>query len=163
MKKHETTVPNSMHPCAVCSGRATPEHPLPDRREFLTTGAAALAMLALAACGVNDATAPTTLNPTSLKLADYPKLANVGGIVTLSVSGSPVAIVRESATAFSAFSLVCPHQGATVQPQSSSFYCPGHGAQFNLQGQWIGGQRTSSLRSYPVTYDASAGTLTLGG
>jgi Rieske Fe-S protein len=48
-------------------------------------------------------------------------------------------------------------------PETSSFYCPGHGAQFNLQGQWIRGQRTSNLRSYPVTYDASAAALMVGG
>jgi phenylpropionate dioxygenase-like ring-hydroxylating dioxygenase large terminal subunit len=84
-------------------------------------------------------------------------------VVTLSIDGSPVAVVRESSTTFAAFSLVCPHKGATVQPQTTSFVCPRHGARFNLNGEWIGGQGTGNLRPYPVTYDAAAGTLTVGG
>ncbi len=135
------------------------------RREFLKQSAAGLALLALAACGLGGtATAPGSVSATTIQLSANPALANVGGVVTMQISGSPVAIVRESTTSFSAFSLICPHQGNTVQSIGApGFYCPGHGARFNLQGQWIGGQPTNSLRAYPVTYDAAAGTLTIGG
>jgi Rieske Fe-S protein len=81
----------------------------------------------------------------------------------LNISGSPVAVVRESSTTFAAFSLICPHQGSTIQPETSRFYCPGHGATFDLNGQWIGGQRTSNMHSYPAVYDATAGSVTVGG
>ena len=135
-----------------------------DRRTFLAQGAAALAMAALAACGLSDTTAPGTLAATTIKLSDNPPLANTGGVAVLQIDGTPVAIVRETASTFSAFSLICPHAGNTVQSEGSQgFYCPGHGARFSLTGQWIGGQRTSNLRSYPVQYDATAATLTVGG
>ena len=135
-----------------------------DRRTFLAHGAAALAMLALAACNMgNGPTSPGTVSAATIKLSDNPSLANVGGVAVVSIGGSPVAIVRETATAFSAFSLICPHAGNTVQPSGTQgFYCPGHGAQFDLMGRWIGGQPTTNLTSYPVKYNATAGSLTIG-
>jgi Rieske Fe-S protein len=133
------------------------------RRDFILTGSAALAAIALTACGLSSTpTAPGSIPSTSVTIASQPSLANVGGVATLTVNGSPVAIVRESASSFSAFSLICPHQGNTVQPVSNGFFCPGHGAEFNIQGTWIGGQRTSSLHQYSTTYDAAAGTVTIG-
>ena len=135
-----------------------------DRRAFLAQGAAALAMLALAACNMgNGPTSPGNVSATTIKLSDNPSLANVGGVAVLNIGGSPVAVVRETATTFAAFSLICPHAGFTVQPSGShGFYCPGHGAEFNLAGQWAGGQPTTNLASYPVQYDAGAGSLTIG-
>ena len=146
-----------------CRGCALRGEPVVDRLTFLKQGAAAIAAIALAACAGDSTTAPSTLSSTTISLANNPKLATVGGVVTLNVDGSPVAVVRESASTFAAFSLICPHQGSTVQAQTSRFYCPGHGATFDLTGKWTGGERTSNLRSYPVTYDAAAGTITLGG
>lgn len=148
--------------CSACSpaGRLMA---LTDRRGFIAQGAAALAMLALAACGGDNATAPDTLPATTITLADNPSLTAVGGVLVTSINGSPVAVVHESASTFSAFSLICPHQGSTVQSVGASgFFCPGHGARFDLAGQWIGGQHTSNLRSYPTTFDAAAGTVTVG-
>jgi Rieske Fe-S protein len=135
------------------------------RREFVTGAAAALAALALAACGNTGdfTTSPGTVASTSLELSNFPALANVGGVATTSVSGTPIAIVRTSASTFSAFSRICPHQGTTINVLANEFQCPRHGATFNLSGQWIGGQRTSNLVSYPVAYDATSATLTIGG
>jgi Rieske Fe-S protein len=147
--------------CAACA--AARGEPTVDRLTFLKQSAAAIAALALAACGSGSLTAPASLSSTTITLASNPALANVGGVVTMSVDGSPVAVVRESTTTFAAFSLICPHQGTTVQARSSSFYCPGHGATFNLAGTWTGGQRTSNLKSYPTVYDSTAGTVTIGG
>ena len=44
---------------------------------------------------------------------------------------------------FLALSLICPHQGTTVQIAGAAFYCPGHGAMFAADGSWTGGQATS--------------------
>jgi len=134
------------------------------RREFVASAAAALAALALAACGgaTDFLTSPGTVASTSIKVSDFPTLANVGGVATTSVSGIPIAIVRTGASSFAAFSRICPHQGATIDVQSNGFQCPRHGATFNLSGQWIGGQRTSNLVAYPVGYDAASATLTIG-
>lgn len=134
-----------------------------DRRRFVTVGALAAAAAALAACGGLGAsiTAPSTVS-LSLKVSDYASLANVNGVALVSANGSPIAVVRTSTTTFIALSRICPHQGGTIGTVSGGFLCPNHGAEFNLSGTWIGGQRTSSMRSYPSTYDAVTGTVTVG-
>jgi cytochrome b6-f complex iron-sulfur subunit len=133
-----------------------------DRRRFLTLSAYAAAAAALAACAVTDATtAPTSVNAT-VKISDYAALATVGGYAMASINGSPVAIVRTGASTFITLSRICPHQGATINAISNGFRCPNHGATFSSTGTWTGGQRTSNMRSYPTTYDAAAGTLTIG-
>lgn len=156
-------------PTTVCGGACPCAGPQADtngikRRDFVAYGAAALAAIALAACGVggDSITSPTSLNSAVLKVSDFPALATVGGVATSSVNGTPIAIVRTSTSTFSVFSRVCPHQGGTIGASSGGFQCPVHGATFNLQGVWIGGQRTSNMRSYTNTYDATAGTITVG-
>ena len=133
------------------------------RREFVAGAAAALAAIALAACGGDYLTAPGTITSTQVKVSDFPALATVGGVATTSVSGTPIAIVRTGSTTFAAFSRICPHQGTTINVVSGGFQCPRHGATFNLSGQWTGGQRTSNLTSYPASYDAATGIVTIGG
>jgi len=135
------------------------------RRTFLVQSGILAAMAALAACGASTGdgtTAPTLPSNSQINVASYPALATVGGVAMVSVSGAPVAIVRTSTTSFIALSRVCPHQGGIVQQSGSRFVCPVHGATFDLNGQWIGGQRTSSLHQYATTYDAAANTLTIG-
>ena len=151
--------------CARCAG-AHPTHPPTDgigRRTFIAQSAllAAGALLA-AACAGEISTAPTTISSTTLRVADYPALASVGGIALVTISGGPFAVVRTSSTSFVTLSRVCPHQGNIVSPSGSGFLCPGHGARFSADGTWIGGQPTSSLRSYATSYDAAAGTITVG-
>ena len=134
-----------------------------DRRDFMMRAAAALAAVALAACGGDSLTSPSSVKSTTLNLADYPALSATGGVATVTIDGVPLAIVRMSSTTFAAFSRICPHQGATINVTSTGFQCPRHGATFDKNGQWIGGERTSNLVSYPVAYNAAAGTLTVGG
>ena len=151
--------------CA-CGAQQVDESPLSsliDRRRFVTMGALATAAAALAACGGlgSSVTAPSSVG-LSLQLSDYAALANVGGVALVSASGSPIAVVRTGTTTFIALSRICPHQGGTIETASGGFLCPNHGAQFDLNGTWKGGQRTSSMRSYPTTYDAVKGTVTVG-
>ena len=55
-----------------------------DRRAFIMAGAAAIASLALTACGLSsDVTSPTSVSATTVKLSDYPALTAVGGAVAL--------------------------------------------------------------------------------
>ena len=151
--------------CARCAGVPTSNHATDGirRRTFLAQSAllAAGALLA-AACGSETATAPTTIPTTTLRVADYPTLATVGGIAMITISASPFAVVRTGASTFVTLSRVCPHQGNIVNQSGNAFLCPGHGARFAADGTWIGGERTSSLRSYPTSYDATAGTITVG-
>lgn len=149
--------------CANCATRAASDEPATlGRREFLSASLMAAAAAALAACaGASDSTAPGNVSAT-IKIADYATLANVGGVATLSAGGSPIAVVRTGATSFVALSRICPHQGSVVNPVTGGFLCPNHGAQFNTTGTWIGGERTSSMRSYPTQFDAATGTLSIG-
>ena len=145
-------------PCAGCAI---------DRRTFLSQSTlAAVTALLVEACGtgtwdpVSPAASVIPSTGLSYRLTDYPALANVGGIVkVVDPSGGPLALVRTGAATFVALSLVCPHQGTTVNVSGSGFLCPNHGARFAANGTWTGGQATANLTSYPVTYDAPTGNL----
>ena len=136
------------------------------RREFL--GAAALTALAMleTACGDGQigGTGPggTTGGTLVVTLSQHPALAAVGGAARVDGgNGTPVALVRTSATAFNAFSLVCTHEGSTVNLTSTGFLCPNHGARFSGAGVWQGGQVTSNLKTLPASFNAAAGTVTI--
>ena len=131
------------------------------RRTFLMQSALLAAAAALAACSVADSTAPSIPSGTTIKVSDFSALSADGGVAVTSVSGAPVAIVRQSATSYIVLSRVCPHQGGIVNRSGSGFLCPNHGAQFTLTGQWAGGQPTSNLHSYATSFDASTGMLTI--
>jgi cytochrome b6-f complex iron-sulfur subunit len=152
--------------CTDCDTRTEAPEPRSGigRRTFLAQSAVMAAVAALAACGVtgSDFTAPTLTSPTTFKLSDEPSLANVGGVALVSIASSPFAIVRTGASSFVALSRVCPHQGSIVNATATGFLCPNHGAQFSSTGSWVGGQPTSSMRSYPTSYDATSGTITIG-
>jgi nitrite reductase/ring-hydroxylating ferredoxin subunit len=131
------------------------------RRDFLAQGSLAAVATLLAACSSSEG--PTGVLPTAVtvRVADYPALAAVGGISQVSSTGLPVAVVRSGASAFRAFSLRCPHQGSTVQVSGGAFRCPNHGATFNSSGAWTGGERTSSLTELKVAVNAAGDTLTI--
>ncbi|HEX4684512.1 MAG TPA: Rieske (2Fe-2S) protein [Gemmatimonadaceae bacterium] len=131
------------------------------RRTFLVQSGILAAIAALSACSVTDSTAPNVPANSQINVADYPALATVGGVAVVSLGGAPVAIVRTSSTTFLALSRVCPHQGGIVQQSGTRFICPVHGATFDLNGSWVGGQRTSSLHQYSTSYDATTNTLSV--
>ncbi len=154
----------------MCDGCASTS-----RREFIARATLASVVALLAACGDGQIGAglPTDVNPgggtttTSGKLvvalAKFAALANVGGVARVDGNTrTPVAVARTGTSTFVALSMICPHQGTTVNIVGGGFLCPNHGARFTSAGVWTGGLRTSSLRSYAVVYDATAGTLTIG-
>jgi nitrite reductase/ring-hydroxylating ferredoxin subunit len=132
------------------------------RRSFLATSTVAAVSAFLAACG-SDASGPTGVGSVNLtvKLSDYPPLATVGGIVRVNGSTTPIAVARADASTYRAFSLVCPHERATVAVNGAGFRCPLHGATFNANGGWIGGERTSGLFEFKVSSNSGAGTITI--
>jgi nitrite reductase/ring-hydroxylating ferredoxin subunit len=139
--------------CGPCRGL--------DRREFLERTLLAAAAGFLAGCAAGGPTV-ASLTPVTIHLANYPALANVGGIAVIDngySNGVPWAVARTGQSSFVALSLICPHRGGMVQSLGTSFMCPVHGAQFSGNGTWTGGQPTSSLGRYTVQYDATAGTL----
>lgn len=139
--------------CTSCQGI--------DRRTFLEQLTAILGVGSLAACSASLPTTPA-ITAFTIQVSSYPALAAVGGLAVVdngSRSGNPVAVARIDANTFLALSLICPHQGVTVGIVAPGFYCPGHGATFAGNGSWTGGQPTSNLSRYTVSYDAVAGTL----
>ncbi|NOT07044.1 MAG: Rieske 2Fe-2S domain-containing protein [Gemmatimonadales bacterium] len=140
------------------------------RREFLQSStAAALGALLASACGdgiIGGAglTGPAAnLDGFSIRLADYPALATVGGMAVITGAPVPLAAVRSSAASYDVFSLACPHAGTTVTPGGGGFRCPNHGATWNTAGTWTGGQRTTDLVKLQTTLDTAAGTLMVSG
>lgn len=134
------------------------------RRTFLVQSAILAAAAALAACagGLSDITAPGVPANSTIKVSDYPSLSSVGGVAMVTLGNAPIAVVRTGTSSFLALSRVCPHQGGTVGQSGNELVCPVHGAQFDLTGQWIGGQPTSSLHQYATSFDAAGGTLSIG-
>ena len=155
---------DSVAGCGQSCGALSPAGSEIGRRTFLAQTALLAAAAALAACsaGGSDLTSPSLSGQTTITISDYPALASVGGIALVTIQSSPFAIVRTGTSSFVTLSRICPHQGSTVNQSGSGFLCPNHGAQFNASGTWIGGQSTSSLRSYATSYDAAAGTLLIG-
>lgn len=145
------------------SGAACATTGLVDRRQFLAQGTLSATLLALVACGL-DTTAPdgdpSLANP--VVLADHAELAAPGGRLLGRIGTTPVVIERTGESTFLVLSRVCPHQGATIGTSGSGFRCPQHGALFDANGNWTGGQPTTRMAAYPVTYDPAAGTLTIG-
>ncbi len=141
-----------------------------DRRTFLSqavlASAYAAAAAALAACGGGggDVTGPTPtpISSNAVTLANYPALASVGGVQTVTLNGTPLAIVRTGTASYLVLSLVCPHQQTTLNVTSTGFHCPNHGATFDSTGNWVGGQNTTHMATRTSTYDAATGTLTIG-
>lgn len=144
-------MPPDSSPCGGCT-----------RRDFLASGTLAAVATLLAGCSASDSTSPFS-GTFSVKLADYPALATVGGMAQVSSTGAPVAVVRSSTASYRAFSLRCPHEGATVQVSGGMFRCPLHGATFNSSGSWTGGQPARALTEYKATLNAAGDTLTIGG
>lgn len=151
---------------------AAPEEPEGvDRRAFLSrsTLAAVVAVLS-GACGTGAdilalrqrGAGNVPAGGLTIPVGGYPALAQVGGIARVDTAAGPLAVVRTAASSYAVFSMVCPHQGSTINIQGSGFVCPNHGARFSSTGQWTGGQPTSSLTSFPVSFDAATGILTVG-
>ena len=105
-------------------------------------------------------TGPRNVN-TTVTLANYAALGTVGGIAVISGAGTPIAVVRASATQYRAFSLICPHAGTTVSISGAGFRCSNHGATFNGSGAWTGGERTTGLFEFTVASNTTAGTITI--
>ena len=147
----------------------------PSRRQFIaqSTLAAIAAVLTSAiatACGDGEIgaagpTAPPVLDEGfTIRIADYPALQQVGGIARVnSDAANPIAVSRLGPSTFAALSMICPHAGyKPIDITSTGFRCPNHNALFAPDGNWTGGQRTKDLQSYPTSYNAGAGTLTIG-
>lgn len=151
-----------------------------ERRRFLSTALAASLLGVLAACGDGNISGVEDDDDTPgggggggggggtggnlvITVANFVPLRTDGGIARVdNGTGTPTAVLRVSATTYRAFSLVCPHAGTTVNIETNSFRCPNHGATFSATGQVTGGPAPTGLTELTATFNATAGTLTIG-
>ena len=134
------------------------------RRGFICGSAAVAALSAIPAVA---ATGVKTLanGKTEVNLAANKSLANVGGIVELSIKKyGKVAVVRtsKSAQGFSVINLSCPHAGVIVKQNSAGWVCsapPGHGSEFALNGALKVGPANTALKAIKFTVTTKAVTI----
>ena len=146
-----------------------------ERREFikiLSIAAASCASTCLYACS-ESTSSPVTLTGKKIevRLEDNTTLLTVGGSVRKTFSevnnGRPVLIVRTSETSFRTMTMICTHQGTTINNPSDNkkVICPNHGAQFSIAdgnfGKNIGGQSTADLQTFETTFNPTNNTLTI--
>jgi|SRR6516165_7590463 len=142
-----------------------------NRRAFLArTALAAAALVAADGCG-NGVIGPPLHNgaggdpniptggPITIKVSDFPGLATVGRIVDV---GHERAAVRTSATpTFLGLSRICTHEQCDCGVVNNLLACPCHGSEFSSNGTVLRGPADSPLRQLDVTFDPTAGTLTI--
>jgi cytochrome b6-f complex iron-sulfur subunit len=138
---------------------------LMSRRDFARLAALACAAAACSSDG-GGATAPTgngiTINGNTMTvpLAQNSALGRANGMIV--VSQARVVVLRLSATDYRTLSSVCTHEGCTVNEfNGSQVICPCHGSQFSTSGAVVRGPAGSPLRSFPTTFDATRGVITV--
>lgn len=132
-------------------------------RRAVLTGACALIALGSTALPAAAQSAIRTLpdGRLAVRLKGVPELANVGGAVSIgTIKGNPVGVARTGPSAYRAFSLRCPHQGAKVVRSAVGWTCPAHGSEFEADGDLILGPATTSLSRVPARL--RSGVLTVG-
>jgi Rieske Fe-S protein len=150
---------------SASSGRSLPVAGYISRRDFLALSCLSAGAIAMVGCGLTGpgGSGPPDSVSLTLRVPDYPELATVGGIALVTESGgTPLAVARTGSANFLALSRICPHAGGQINESGSGYQCTAHGARFDPNGTWIGGQPTSSMRSYPTSYDANTGNLVIG-
>jgi nitrite reductase/ring-hydroxylating ferredoxin subunit len=147
-----------------------------NRRDFFAKSAlAAAALMAIEACGDGQIGPPAPRSvagdpllplggPVTIKLSDFPALADTGVIVD--VPNKQRTVMRTGPATFLALSKLCSHQQCDIDIKGDHYECPCHGSQFTATGQVTRGPNIASppigpLRSLKVTFDQVAGTLTM--
>ncbi len=140
-----------------------------DRKEFLTSIGFGTAGVLIASCigGCSKTAvpaAPANVNQT-IKLSDYPALANIGGMIYtdgVKVGNNGIIVAKTIASTYVAVSQFCTHQGGTVQYDQggNDFYCPRHGAIFSDTGAHVSGPGSGGLTQYTVVVNGD-GTITI--
>jgi Rieske Fe-S protein len=132
------------------------------RRAFFA-GACGIAMATIPTLSAEAASAIKKLpgGKLSFRVKDIPALATIGGSTQIgTVKGKPVAVTRTGASTFVAFTLICPHQGVTVEKDGDKWVCNAHGSQFEANGGLALGPATTGLPK--VAVKLSRGQLTVG-
>jgi cytochrome b6-f complex iron-sulfur subunit len=125
-----------------------------DRREFVRTGAGALAIALLPACAsLVTRQVPLENGRIRLSLRQHPELSEPRGSLRLMPTGwtDPLFLLSLESGGFAALSSICTHRGCTVDLGGPGLACPCHGSQYDREGQVTRGPASRSLTRYPVT------------
>ena len=95
---------------------------------------------------------PTGDRRVALPLVDYPELEEVGGWVSVIVSGREIAVAHVEQDCYSAILRACTHQGVAIlyRPDRVHFVCPLHGGVYAVNGEKVSGPQPTGLPVYPV-------------
>ncbi len=99
----------------------------------------------------------------TIRLSEHPELSQVGGFKTFTVNSTPIIVFRTGQTTFKTLSLVCTHQGCTINWVNSSmqFQCPCHGSKFDKDGNVIQGPANKNLQSYRTEYKSDTNEVVI--
>ena len=100
----------------------------------------------------------------SVKIADNPDLAKVGGFVLIKdTPEGEVLVVRAGEDEFDAMSNVCPHKQCHVEVKSPTVIkCPCHGSTYKIDGTYVSGPAKRSLKKFRATVEGGVITVTAG-
>ncbi len=137
------------------------------RREFLKRTGITLTSITLAGtlaeilASCASATGPNVSHGTTT--IDISKLTTDGGFLTnssVTTDGTPILVIRQNATTYTALSMMCTHTGCTVNtPSGGQIYCACHGSVFDTHGNVVHGPAGSPLTNYGVALNAAAKTI----
>src|SRR5581483_509036 len=127
-----------------------------DRKDFLLKGCALCGVAAtltfIDSCSKDNSNVVNfTLDLSSSANAT---LNNTGGYVIQNN-----VIVMRTSSGFKALSLVCTHQGCTVNYSNQQFYCPCHGGSYDQNGNVLSGPPPSPLKSLTVSQSGNILTV----
>ena len=124
-----------------------------DRREFVRTSAAAIAVVLVPGCAsLVTRRVPVEGGIVRLSLRQNPELAEPRGSLRLMPDGwdDPVYLLVLDGGGFAAVSSICTHRGCTVDLGGPGLACPCHGSQYDREGQVVRGPASRALERYPV-------------
>lgn len=136
------------------------------RRDFISnltqTATGVTAVSLLAACSKSSGSPSGNNNPGggTHTLISANLDTEIDSVGDSKVSGTNI-VIREATTndasSFKAFSLVCTHQGCTVNYDDSGnvFNCPCHGSKYDGNGNVLNGPATKALAKLKVTVTGS--------
>ncbi|SRR5579884_3352880 len=139
------------------------------RREFLKrtglvlTAATLSGTLAEILASCNSPTAANiTHGTTTVSIASLNSDGQFLVDTSVTPDGTPILVIRQNATTYTALSMMCTHQGCQVNPPSGgTIYCSCHGSRFDLHGNVLSGPAPSPLTNYGVSLNAAAKTITV--
>jgi len=101
----------------------------------------------------------------SFPIAEFPVLANVGGVVLGRPDGfpSPLLVTRLAQApgpdSVGAISAICSHLGCTVLPGAARLECPCHESIYDLTGKYLQGPALANLLRYAADFDGTTVTI----